>query len=64
MSDVGYWYCGLDPYEDDEGGQFFFAIDCDDDMSRADPRDLLIHLIEVAQYVLDHDMLNDAEIDE
>ncbi len=67
MSDddkFGYWYAGLEPHEDEDGASFYFAIDLDDDEARKDPRDLLVHLIEVAMYVLDHDLLEGSEVEE
>ena len=59
------WTCSLDAFEDEEGGMFNFSIGLSEEELNATPRDMLIGLMEVAQFVLDHDMLeyNDDEDD-
>lgn len=60
MTEEKQWCMNLDEYDDDSV-VLSFGIDLEQDDLREDPRELLKYLIEVAQYVLDHDLLDESD---
>lgn len=51
------WFFGLEPDDDQEGAIVLFGIELEVEECFKSPREHLRFLMDVAQYVLDHDLL-------